>query len=166
MDGSRANVAPDFKPDGALRDIYVMNATLADWEAALALITREHVSAVFTRGGEPATFPSSAADAFADSANTAVGLSFDVGGIELAWHFFTPAAIEFDFLPEQVNSLERFGALQKFLRALARTLNKTVVLSPEGSPTLAILSVDPTGTLSYHPALDALSGGEIANRSV
>jgi len=152
MNASWHNVAADFEPDGALRDIYVQNATLADWQIALDLIRRGYAPVTFTRDGVEGALPPSAADAFADRADAALSLKFEVGGIELACYFFTPTEIEFDLPPAQVNSEERFGALQDFLRALATTLRKPVVLSFESSPELAILTLDPAGRVTYHPA--------------
>ena len=155
MDASWERVAPDFEPDGSLRDIYVRDTTLADWEVALQLILRAYAPATFTRDGEPAALPTSAADAFADRDRAAVALDFEVAGIEFACHFFSPTEIEFDLPPEQVNSRERFVALQGFLRTLAKVLDKNVVLSPESMPHLPILSVASTGLVSYHPPSDA-----------
>jgi hypothetical protein len=155
MDASWERVAPDFEPDGSLRDIYVQNATLADWEATFQLIRRDYAPATYTRDGEPAALPASAAEALAERDTATVALDFDVAGVEMACHFFSPKEIEFDLPPEQVNSRERFAAVQGFLRALATTLGKSVLLSPESMPHLPILSVDSVGLVSYHPPSDA-----------
>jgi len=154
MDTSWDRLAPDFRPDGSLRDIFVQNATLADWEATLQLILHDYAPATFTRDGELAGLPVSAADVFAERNSATLVLDFEVAGIELACHFFSPEEIEFDLPPEQVNSREKFAALQSFLRTLATTLTKLVVLSPESMPHLPILSVDSAGLMTYHPAFD------------
>src|SRR5262245_17378518 len=155
MDASWDRVAPDFEPDGSLRDIYVQSATLADWDLTLQVILRDYAPATFTRDGELAAVPVSANDVFAERDSAALTLKFDVAGIELACHFFSPEEIEFDLLPKQVNSHERFAALQGFLRSLATTLGKTVILTPQSMAHLPILSVDSDGLVAYHPPTDA-----------
>lgn len=154
MDASWKRVAPDFEPDGSLCDIYVRSATLVDWEVAFQLIRHNYAPVTFTRDGEPAALPASVADTFADRDRAAVTLDFEVAGIQLACHFFSSTEIEFDLSPEQVNSRERFAALQDFLRTLATTLGKIVILSPESMPQLPILSIDPAGLVAYHPPSD------------
>jgi len=113
--------APDFERNGSLRDIYAQSATLADWDLTLQVVLRDYVPATFTRDGELAALPVSADDVFAERDSAALTLRFEVAGIELACHFFSPEEIEFDLLPKQVNSHERFAALQSFLRSFDGT---------------------------------------------
>ena len=155
MDASWQQVASDFEPDGSLHDIYVQGATLADWDRVVALLHRDYSPLTFTRDGKSFPFPQTAAAIFNERENASIALDFDVGGIELACHFFTENEIEFDLPPEQVNSHQRFLALQDFLRELAATVGKTVVLAPESTPTAPILVVDPSGTVIFHPPSDA-----------
>jgi hypothetical protein len=155
MDASWQHVAADFEPDGSLRDIYVRSATLTDWDRTIVMLRRDYSPLTFTRDGEPFAPPQSASAIFSERDKASIALDFEVGGIELACHFFTQNEIEFDLPPEQVNSSERFSALQHFLRVLAATVGKIVVLSPESAPTLPILVVDPSGTAVFNPTPDA-----------
>lgn len=155
MNASWQRIAPDFKPDGSLRDIYVQNASLLDWDRTVAMLHRHYAPLTFTRDGEPFAPPDSAAAIFAERHDATIALDFEVHGIELACHFFTQDEIEFDLPPEQVNSPERFSALQHFLRLLATTVGKRVVLSPESAPTSPILIVDPSGIVNFTPPSDA-----------
>lgn len=43
----------DFTPDGSLRDIYVLDATIADWEGVLEHIHRRYQGMTFTIGETP-----------------------------------------------------------------------------------------------------------------
>lgn len=51
------SVANAFEPDGALRDIYSENTTLADWERAIAHIQKRYGPVTFTIDGESAPIP-------------------------------------------------------------------------------------------------------------
>ena len=59
------DVAPDFAPDGSLRDVYVLETGLRGWDAVLALVRAEYAPLRFTVDGAPAPVPWCAADAFA-----------------------------------------------------------------------------------------------------
>ena len=50
-------VAGAFEPDGALRDIYVHDATIADWQAVLDFVRGNCTSFQFTVDGQPAVLP-------------------------------------------------------------------------------------------------------------
>ncbi len=153
---SWAQVAHEFAHDGSLRDIYVHTTDLADWDSLLVLLRRKYGPLVFTRDGATVPLPPSAAEVFAQRPDASVALDFEVGGIQLACHFFTPAEIEFDLPPEQIDSPVRFEALQAFLRDVAVTIGKTATLTPESGAEMPILSVDPlTGQVAYHEEPDA-----------
>src|SRR5262245_14857192 len=108
-------VSEGFKPDGALRDIYVHDATLADWQAALNHIRERYAPLHFTVDSHPADLPRQVAEIFPIRARAAPLLNFDVGGIDLACHFFQPKQIEFDLRPEEVTGPERLATVVSFL---------------------------------------------------
>jgi len=57
-------VAEYFKPDAALRDIYVNNTSLADWQATLDRIRERYAPLKFKIDGQPADLPPQVADIF------------------------------------------------------------------------------------------------------
>ena len=152
-------VAEDLKPDGALRDIYVHHTTLADWQVALDHVRERYAPLAFTVDGDPADLPRPVADIFPIGDRAVASLSFDVGGIDVACHFFTEEQIEFDLRPEEVTGPERLAVLVSFLRELSTAVGKPAVLTMENVPDAVILRADPvSGTVVWVPPPDATAG--------
>jgi hypothetical protein len=144
MDAARWElVSSDFEPDGALRDIYIENTSLADWEQAIAHIQKCYGPVTFTIDGESAPIPTSPGEIFDIRADRTALLTFAVEGIEVATHFFAASEIEFDLVPNQVNAPLRFEALLEFLRCLAGLLRKPVILTAENAKDAVILRAVP-----------------------
>ena len=153
------DVAPDFAPDGSLRDVYVFGTTEADWDAVLAHVRARYAPLRFTVDGAPASLPARVAEAFAVWEHAAPCLTFRVGGVELACHFFDPGDIEFDFRPQEVDGPARLAAITAFLRELAHVTERPAVLTAESQPDAVILRADPvTGAVVFVPSLDAPAG--------
>jgi hypothetical protein len=149
--------AGDFEADGALRDIYVLDATLADWQVALDHVRQRYAPLTFRVDGCPASLPEQVADIFPIWERASPQLNFDLGGIDVACYFFTREEIELDIRPEEVTGPERLSALVSFLRGLATAVGKPAVLTMENAPDAAILRADP-GTVVWVPPSDANAG--------
>lgn len=87
--------------------------------------------------------PSSVKDVFALRRTASPLLSVDVSGVEAIAHLFMAEEIEFDIVPNEVDSEERFVVLLSLLKTLGELLGKTAVLSHENSPELVLLRYDP-----------------------
>jgi hypothetical protein len=156
MTVSWTDVAPDFVRDGSLRDLYVFETELRDWDVVLALIGARYQPLAFSVDGRAARLPAAAAEAFALRSEATPLLMFQIGGLNVACHFFTPDQIELNLLPEEVNGPERLESVVELLRGLARATRKVAVLTEEGSPGLVILHADPvSGLVVHHPTTDA-----------
>jgi hypothetical protein len=136
-------VSRDFAPDGSLRDIYIENTTLADWERTIAHIQKRYGPVRFTIDGESAPIPANPGEIFDIRSDRSALLTFAVEGIEIAAHFFVASEIEFDLIPNQVNASVRFDALLEFLRGLAGLLQKPVILTAENAKNAVILRAVP-----------------------
>jgi hypothetical protein len=136
-------VAADFEPDGALRDIYVHGTTMADWQAVLGHLRERYAPLEFTIDGEPAVLPARAAEIFPTWGHAAPSLYVDVGGIDVRCHFFAVDEVEFDFRPGDVRGPERLAAVVSFMRGLVTAVGKTAVLTMESVPEAVILRIDP-----------------------
>jgi hypothetical protein len=145
-----ADVAAEFESDGALRDVYVLGTTEADWDAVFALVRRRHPPLRYFIDHVAAQVPEAAAQAFAVWPDAGPLLLFDVGGIQLACHFFTPEEIEFDLRPEGVDGPARLASLVDFLAALATASGKPALLTHENMPHAVILRVEPPVSTSAH----------------
>jgi len=138
-------VAREFAPEGSLRDIYVLGTTAEDWARVLDAVRHHYAPLTFTAGGEPTELPNRAADIFPLwERETAPLLRFEVEGILVTCHFFTPEEIEFSIDPEDVTGRERLEATADFLRIIARAVGKPALLTPESLPQSPILRAEPT----------------------
>ena len=152
-------VGEAFASDGALRDVYVHDATLADWAIAYDYVRTTYPKLEFTINGKPKVLPATAAEIFPIWKQAAPLLNFDVGGIDFACHFFTEDEIEFDLRPEEVTGPERLASLVAFLGRLAAVLRKPALLTMENMREVVFLQADPvSGTVAWIPPSDAPAG--------
>jgi len=94
--GDKSEIVPEvFFRDGSLRDIYVLDCSLSDWEVAAKFLESDYelgFDGTWT-GGQ---FPPSIAGLFLTSAsNVSTLLKISVGEVILCCHFFTVEEIEF-----------------------------------------------------------------------
>lgn len=145
------DVRKDFAPDGALRDIYVENVSSADWERVLSFVVSEYGPPRFLVDGEPAPLPRTAQDVFELHGRCSTIMNFDVGGMDIACHFFGEDEIEFDLLPAEVDGPTRLTALLGFLRRLALLTSKPVLHTHENSKDAAFVRVTAEGDAQMVP---------------
>jgi hypothetical protein len=152
-------VADEFKRDGALRDIYVHDVALADWQAALDNIRVRYAPLKFSVDGELADLPDEVTEIFRIRERGSLLLNFDLGAPYVACHFFTEEQIEFNLRPEDVTGPERLAAVVSFMHGLTTAIGKAVVLTMENMPNAVILRADPTsGRVVRVPFSDATAG--------
>ena len=136
-------MADFLAPDGGLRDIYVLDTDLKDWDRVLTHIVRSYTTVEYLGDGRiPSSLPS-AETIFAFREQTSPLLRVTLNGVVFQCHFFTPDEIEFDFVPHEIDSPERLQALLEFVEGLGRSTGKTVVVTPENNPEWAFLRYDP-----------------------
>jgi hypothetical protein len=73
-------IAPDYEPDGSLRDIYVLGTGLTDWQHVLDALRKWMPAPVFTYDGEPTWLPERVEEIFLRSQEQQPFLTFVVGG--------------------------------------------------------------------------------------
>ncbi len=125
-------VKGDFEPDGALRDIYVIDATVGVWEAALAFLLSGG-TARFTIDDVEASLPATASDALRMWPDHTPLLLVVREGIEYACHFFVDDKVELDFWPEEIEGRSEFASLCSFVVGLGRATRRAVLVTHEGS---------------------------------
>ena len=141
-------VAEDFARDGALRDIYVFQTTVADWQQALDTVRSTATAIQYRCGEQPLPLPST----FGSPSEFGRLLTFRIGSIGLACHFFHDADIEFDFRPHELTGQTDLDDLLHFVRRLGDSIGKPVIVCPENSPDYAFLRYDPQSlSTSYVP---------------
>ncbi|WP_308718921.1 hypothetical protein [Komagataeibacter xylinus] len=138
-----------FKWDGALRDIYVTPATMADWQRVLTSLRHEPARLDYRLDGIPAPLPATVNAIFAATRHHAVTLACHMGNIVYACHFFSTERIEFDLDPRSVQSGHNLPGLRHFMAMLARACGRTSVLTHENAPGQVIARVQPTGQMLW-----------------
>jgi hypothetical protein len=146
--------AADFASDGALRDVYVLDGGLDEWNALLDIARR--VGGQFAVDGKATPLPGRAHDVFVTRESATALLSFNWGGIGFAAHFFVQDEVELDFVPKDVTGQERLDALCTLLRELATTTNKEVIVTPENYRQSPILRIGSSGSVRYERHTDAV----------
>ncbi|WP_428031205.1 hypothetical protein [Ancylobacter sp.] len=129
-----SDVASLFEPDGSLRDLYVLEAGPAGWQAALDGLRALEPPPVFEIDGEPAPLPARIEDVFAIWESASPCLRWNAGNVLVNLHFFRSDDIEFDIDPADVCEPEDWQALARFMLWLAEKAERPVVLTPENTP--------------------------------
>ncbi|HTC94120.1 MAG TPA: hypothetical protein VK699_11840 [Terriglobales bacterium] len=143
---------------GALLDIRVFEVTPDDWQVLLHFLST-HYQILYEENGKSEPLPTF--DRMMEKRKTAA-VWFKIRLTEeliVSCHFFDADQIEMDILPEDVGSSFKAESVFALMTAMARILNKEVLLTPEFASAdpeqlrqLALCSVDPkTGALKYHP---------------
>ena len=130
--------AGHFEPDGSLRDIYVNDVGLPEWEAAFRFLCTCG-NARFTVDGADVPLPGSAEAALAMQSTCVPLLTVETEGISYCCHFISPGEIELDLLPQDINSGARVEALQSFVRGLGQATRRDVVVTHENQRNLWIV---------------------------
>lgn len=136
-----------FKPDGALRDIYVQEASLNDWEKIIDLINEKY-KVQFGGIGENQDkhqIDKSYVVEYLTNDTGALESKFAsvlLGKIRLNCHFFLADQIEFDLSPGDVNSIEDFELIENFMVEISKVIDRQITLTDENSPTFPLVKID------------------------
>jgi hypothetical protein len=136
-------VRGEFVFDGSWRDIVVFGTDLTDWQRMLDGIRSAGYEFVYYRADEPTELPAKACDAFPLSGECDRRLSVWFAGVLANCHFFTEEEIEFDIDPREVKGQRELDALFGFMRCMAKSVNKDVVLTAENMPEIVVFRLRP-----------------------
>ncbi|HYE05404.1 MAG TPA: hypothetical protein VEL07_07720 [Planctomycetota bacterium] len=140
MPVSFQEVADDFQHDGGLRDIYVRDIGIAQWNAVIRAVTSRYRWS-YSEDGEACVVPDDAAAIFSARMERSALLTCRIGSMQANCHFFDPTEIEFDIQPSDV-SAANFGELTAFMHLLASVAGQPAVITHEGDSN-AIMRIDP-----------------------
>ncbi len=139
-------IAPEFVWDGAWRDIYVVGASLEDWQRILDLLNDRNPDALaFYVDGEKVASAPSAKVIFERRHETATLLQVTAGDVHLNCHFFCEEEVEFDLDPRELKGEEDLQAILAFMSTLANGTGKPAILTHENAQEAVILTVQPGG---------------------
>lgn len=144
------DIRSEFEWDGSLRDIYVLDANLADWQRVIEFLQMSGYEYKFFRHGVVTPLPSDITIVFKQKESSACLLTIDLNGIQVNSHFFFDGEIEFDIDPREITGQGQLEALIRFLQSVAESVNKPVILTPENLSEKRILKMVPgTNKIEY-----------------
>ncbi|TJY36198.1 hypothetical protein [Pontimicrobium aquaticum] len=135
-----------FEKDGALRDIYVQNATISDWKKVVNLLNSDYK---LTFGACEDNLTNKidfeyVEKMFADETGELERKSatIDLNGIIVKSYFFLEDQIEFDLWPEDIKTENELNFVLNFLSSLSSKLKKEVTLCGENQPEFPLIKID------------------------
>jgi hypothetical protein len=136
---------PEFQRDGSLRDVYIMDTDMKDWQSFIDLVQELNIMTEFSRGPAVEEIPSCIKGAFSGQYDETCSLSIFLDNILLRTHFFVESEIELDLDPRDFRSQEDLDKLVAFMGKIAQRVGKPVLLTPENCPESPIFVVQPGG---------------------
>jgi hypothetical protein len=116
----------------------------------------ERYPLTFRGGWAGHAFPKDLASLFPLSPETCLtALTIDLGTLSLNCHFFSEHVLEFDLDPSDVREPQDLEAIFSFMNGLADHLGRSVLLTPENMPEIAIFEAQGT----ERPVKHTLFGG-------
>ncbi len=124
-----------FHKDGSLRDIYIHDTSLVDWQRFLDFLRgRSGLKASFRWDDKEVATPADVSVIFSERQHAAPLLSLDLQGILLSCHFFTSEEIELDLDPREITTKADADRVFEFIAAIGELLQKDIHLTEENCP--------------------------------
>jgi hypothetical protein len=133
----------DFEPDGALRDIYVLDTNIKHWQRLFAALVSAY-ALEYSVDGESRPVPETVDEALRLRATASPSLHFRVAGIVVACHFFCTEQIELDIDPREVTSAAAFDEVLGLLRVIGDIVSKRVIMTYESDEQHPFIIYEPS----------------------
>jgi len=120
--------------DGSLRDIYVKNTSMEDWEKWIDLINTKYELKFYnihTGETESQIDKSMVFDYWNGKTDLLSNVTIHLKDILIKCYFFGGDEIENDITPSEINSIEDHNRLVDYLKDVSAYLGKEVILTPE-----------------------------------
>lgn len=132
-----------FEPDGVLRDIYIQDITLLHWEKLIDFLNFNY-DLKFGENDSNQIDKEYVINYLNDETGEMESktLRINLNGINIHCYFFLPDQIEFDIDPKEINTINDFESIEKFMISISKTLNNQVTLTGENSPEFPLFKVD------------------------
>lgn len=134
-----------FDPElmGALPDVSVEEASVADWQAVLDLVRASGWRWQYTEGDAVLPLPRAEQVLSRSPDANCVALSvWPVPGVLAIFRFYSADEIDFDVDLRELQGQDGVDVLCGFLVAVGRRLGKSVLMAPEGDPHHPVLGFD------------------------
>jgi len=130
-----------FEQDGSLRDIYVQDISLQEWEKLI-----DHLNDNFslTYSDKHKIDKKYVIEYLKDKRVKMESkfLTIHLGQIQVKCYFFLAEQIEFDIDPKEINSIKDFEVIESFMTSISEILQEQVTLTAENTPEFPLFKVD------------------------
>ena len=132
-----------FEPDGSLRDIYVQDVTLSDWETLIDFLNLNY-DIKFGEDEQNQIDKEYMTKYLKDETGDMESKSLKIDFNEVNFHcyFFLPDQIEFDIDPREIKTINDFESIEKFMVSISKSLKNQVTLTEENSPEFPLFKID------------------------
>ena len=129
-----------FKPDGALRNIYVQNTSLNDWEKIIDLLNDNYILNYHSKNkiDKEEVFQNLKEIGEKDFKT----VSIVIKNIKINCHFFLIEQIEFDIEPNEIKTQDDFEKILSFMTKISSTLKKQITLTGENDITFPVVKIN------------------------
>ncbi|MCR8843329.1 protein export chaperone secb [Paenibacillus sp. SC116] len=137
-----------FYEDGSLRDIYIMHASQLDWESIFEYLDKNNIQYKITKDGELVN-ERAINQLMKLRQDYSLNISIDYKGISVSGYFYDADQIEFDIVPEQIQTEDAVDSLIEFMKDISKQINKEVILTEELDIENECFRVTPSGTINF-----------------
>ena len=132
-----------FEPDGSLRDIYVQDVTISDWENLIDFLNLNY-DIKFGENEKNQIDKEYVIQYLKDETGEmeSKSLKIDFNGVNFHSYFFLSDQIEFDIDPREIKTIKDFESIEKFMVSINKTLKNQVTLTGENSPEFPLFKID------------------------
>lgn len=117
-------------PDGGLRDIRVLEPSLANWQSLLDFFSHHNFDIRYMQAGVATPLPASADKLFQGDSYDRL-LMLRLNNIELNCHVLVPNDLEFDVDPGRISEDTELDKILVFMTSIGRSLKRDVLLTDE-----------------------------------
>jgi hypothetical protein len=130
-----------FKPDGSLRDLYIQETSLNDWEKVIDILNSEYDLSYFS---ENKINKKEVFEYLQDETGEieCKAVSININNVYINCHFFSIEQIEFDIDPREVNSVLEVDIILSFMTTLSSKLKKEIILTGESDENFPLIKIN------------------------
>ena len=130
-----------FEPDGSLRDIYIQDVSLSDWDELIDFLNKNFNLTFGDKNKIDKDYVLKYLQQ-TNRQNACQPLFINLEHIKVHCYFFHPEEIEFDIDPKEINSITDFELIETFMVSISKALGLQVTMTEENSPKFPLFKVD------------------------
>ena len=139
---SWGDVREDWLANDGLRDIYVEDSTVDDWQLVVDIVRAHDWPTTFSVEGDVMSMPTSVQPIFELVDKTILWRFWPHPDVAVHGHFFAVGEIELDVDPREVVDQEQFDAVCEVVTVIGRALGKPLDVTVESAHSEVVMRYD------------------------